>query len=214
MLNINSLRKIDPKIITIGSYPSIIQSILDFDYLSGKKSPSIVAIIAAGRRFERYFFGRREVLIPVYESFDALSTELKKHINLFISFTSARRVYSSIAQTIELLPNIIGGTIFAENVPEKHALELYRLAQQKKKFIIGPSSVGLIIPRAIKLGAIGGVDARQLIESHLFVPGSVAVLSASGGMTNEIIRLVAQNGKRVSFCLSFGGDRFPITSPQ
>ena len=157
MLNINSLRKIDPKIITIGSYPSIIQSILDFDYLSGKKSPSIVAIIAAGRRFERYFFGRREVLIPVYESFDALSTELKKHINLFISFTSARRVYSSIAQTIELLPNIIGGTIFAENVPEKHALELYRLAQQKKKFIIGPSSVGLIIPRAIKLGAIGGV---------------------------------------------------------
>lgn len=214
MLEISKLRKLDPRIITIGSYPSIIQSILDFDYLSGRERPSIVAILAAGRKFERYFFGQREVLIPVYESLDVLPTDVKKHINLFICFTSARRVYSSIVQTIELFLNIIGGTIFAENVPEKHAIEIYQLAQQKKKFIVGPSSVGLIIPATVKLGAIGGVHARQLVDSHLFEEGNVAVLSASGGMTNEIIRIVAQNGKRLSFALSFGGDRFPITTPK
>lgn len=99
-------------------------------------------------------------------------------------------------------------------MPEKHSLELYRLAKHKKKFIIGPSSVGLLIPRTVKLGAIGGVDRKQLIDSHLFTKGSVAVLSASGGMTNEIMRIVAQNGKRLSFSLSFGGDRFPTLTPK
>jgi citrate synthase len=48
----------------------------------------------------------------------------------------------------------------------------------------------------------------------LFEQGSVAVLSASGGMTNEIINTVTGMGKRISFALSFGGDRFPILSPK
>ena len=65
MLDINSLRQKELKIVTIGSYPSIIQSILDFDYLSGKKTPSIVAVIAVGRKFERYFFGKRELSLDV-----------------------------------------------------------------------------------------------------------------------------------------------------
>ncbi len=47
----------------------------------------------------------------------------------------------------------------------------------------------------------------------LFETGSVAVFSASGGMTNEIIRIVSNAGKRLSFSLHFGGDRFPIVQP-
>lgn len=214
MIDVNFLRKLDPKIITIGSYPAIIQSILDFDYLAGKKKPSVVAVIAAGRRFERYFFGKREVLIPVFGSLEELPQDLKSIINFFLNLNSARRVQDSIIRIIELLPSLEGGVVFAENVPEKHAIELYRLSKEKKKFIIGPSSVGLLIPNAVKLGAIGGVDGRQLVDSHLFEQGNVAVLSASGGMTNEIIRIVAQNGRRLSFSLSFGGDRFPITTPK
>jgi ATP citrate (pro-S)-lyase len=48
--------------------------------------------------------------------------------------------------------------------------------------------------------------------SHLTEEGSVAVVSTSGGMTNELIRDVALAGKRVSFSISIGGDRFPVTS--
>jgi len=54
-----------PQIICIGNHQPIIQSILDFDHMIGRTEPSIKAIVAGGRKFERYFFGEREVAIPV-----------------------------------------------------------------------------------------------------------------------------------------------------
>jgi len=67
-----------------------------------------------------------------------------------------------------------------------------------------------VFPQA--LGAIGGTDIAQIKASKLSSKGSVAVVSTSGGMTNELIRAVAAAGKRVSFAISIGGDRFPVTS--
>ncbi len=214
MLTISNIRKTAHTILCIGSHPGIIQSMLDFDYLAGKKEPSVVAILAAGRNSEKYFFGKREILLPVYHSLQAIPEEVKQHITLFLNLSSARRVLSSTQDVLEQLPNIQGGAIFAEDVPEKHSLDLYQITREKGVFIVGPASVGLLIPGVLKLGAVGGVDMRQLVDSHLFTSGSVAVFSASGGMTNELIRIVTQQGKRLSFALAFGGDRFPITSPE
>ena len=45
-------------------------------------------------------------------------------------------------------------------------------------------------------------------------PGSIAVLSASGGMINELITMVASSQHGISFALCFGGDRFPATTPK
>jgi succinyl-CoA synthetase alpha subunit len=213
MINLSKLKSIDPNIILIGSHPGIIQSMLDFDYLAGREKPSVVGIIAAGRKFERYFFGKNEVLIPVYSDFETISSKKKESINLFLNVSSARRVLSNCRAAFEAFPQVLGGVVFAEDVPEKHSIELFELAKEKKKFIVGPASVGLLIPKVLKLGAIGGTDYRQLLQSHLLTPGSVAVFSASGGMTNEIIRIVASSGARLSFSLHFGGDRFPITQP-
>lgn len=213
MIKLAEIRKNNGKIICVGSYPAIIQSILDFDFLSGKK-PSIAAIIAFGRKYERYFFGKKEVLIPVFPSIESLSENDKSEINFFLNLTSARRTLSSTQDLINKLPKILGGVIFAENVPERHSIELYNLSIKTNKFIIGPSSVGLVIPGILKLGAIGGVDYEQLISSALFDKGNIAVFSSSGGMTGELIRVVAKSGGRISFSLSFGGDRFPITTPN
>ena len=214
MIDIQALRNTPQKIITIGSYPAIMQSTLDFDHIAGKKEPSIVAIIAAGRRYERYFFGKKEVVIPVFESVNTLPPTLKQALTLFLNLTSARRALSSTLTFFSDLPDLQGGSVFAENVPERHSLTLYEKIPGSGKFIIGPASVGLIIPSVVKLGAIGGVDIRQLTEAKLFTPGSVAVFSASGGMTNELISIVTRAGKRISFALSFGGDRFPIFTPK
>ena len=214
MLDINKLRNTEARIITVGSYPAIIQSILDFDFLSGKENPSIKVIIATGRKFERYFFGKKEILIPVHASFDELPEKIKKDINLFLNLSSGRRVFSSTEAIMGSLSNLLGGVIFAENVPEQHALSLYQKAKENNIFLIGPSSIGLLIPGMLKLGPIGGVDVKQLIEANLFTQGTVAVLSSSGGMTNEIINTVIQYGKRISFSLSFGGERFPMTTPH
>ena len=214
MLDIEKLRKINSAIITIGSYPAIIQSILDFDFLSGREKPSIRAILATGRNYERYFFGTKEVLIPVYHSLGGIPQHTKEHITFFLNLSSGRRVLSSTSEIFSVLPSLVGGTIFAEGVPEKHAIELCHLLHAKGMFAVGPASVGLFLPGYLKLGAIGGVDFRQLVSAKVLDSGSVAVLSASGGMTNEIINTVTTFGKRISFSLSFGGERFPLTTPK
>ena len=185
---------------------------MDFDYLCGKIEPDLVAIIASGRKYVRLFWGGDERLIPVYQTIDLMPRHLKNEVTLFLNLTSGRRTLSSTADALRALPHLLGGTIFAENVPEKHSLELYH-QKQKDIFIIGPATVGLMIPGHLKLGAIGGTQADQLIDSHLFEPGNVAVFSSSGGMTNELIQLVTKLQKRISFSLSFGGDRFPVLSP-
>ncbi|KKQ96486.1 MAG: hypothetical protein UT56_C0005G0007 [Candidatus Levybacteria bacterium GW2011_GWB1_39_7] len=214
MLNIDKIRKSQTNIITIGSYPAIIASMLDFDYLSKKEKPSIKAIIAAGRKFERYFFGRREILIPVFPSFDQVPESKRLSATFFLNLSSGRRVLTSSIEAINKLPALVGGAVFAENTPEKHAVELKEYAKQKGVFIIGPSSVGIIVPSKIKLGAVGGVDYKQIISAKLLDQGSIAVLSASGGMTNELINILANTGKTLSFSLSFGGDRFPMVTPS
>lgn len=213
-MNISHLRKTNASILLIGSHPGIIQSILDFDYLAGKTEPSVKAVIAGGRKFERYFFGKKEVLIPVFPTLSGLPQSVSDEITYFFNTTSGRRAYESSHEALTGLPQLLGGIIFAEDVPEEHAVKLYQLTQRTERFVIGPASVGLLLPNLLKLGAIGGVDARQLVTSDVFTPGNVAVFSASGGMTNEIINIVAQSGKGLSFALSFGGDRFPVLTPK
>ncbi len=214
MLNIKKLREVHPRILVIGTHPAIIQSILDFDYLSGKEKPSVVGIIGTGKKFERYFFGDQEMLLPLYRDYESAPTSIKKQVNFFISNASGRRTFSSTESLFPHFPNLLGGAVFAENVPEKFAVMLSDKAHKLNKFIIGPASVGMIIPNHLKLGAIGGTQAKQLIDSNLFTSGNVAVFAASGGMTNEIISVLSQYKKHISFAVSFGGDRFPIVSPK
>ena len=214
MLDIQKLRGIKEfNILFLGSYPTIIQSILDFDYLSGKTKPSVIGIVATGRRSERYFWGEGEILVPVFASLEAIPQEVKKEVNAVFNNASGRRVGSTTTKALESLNHLGLGVIFAEEVPEKHALMLNQSALEKEVMLIGPASVGILLPQKLKLGAIGGVDFRQMIASSVLTQGNVAVFSSSGGMTNELINIVTSTGHRLSFAMSFGGDRFPLTTP-
>ncbi|MDP3948938.1 MAG: citrate/2-methylcitrate synthase [bacterium] len=208
---IENIRKGKNKILALGSHPAIIQSILDFDFMCGKSSPSVVGIVTGNRKMDKYFFGRSEVLIPCYPNIGAVPAATKRKINWMLNLQSGRRAFESTVGFFEAFPRALGGHIFAENVPEKHATELIRRFGPKY-LIAGPSGVGLLVSGSLKLGAIGGVDLRQIAASKLSTPGSIAVVSTSGGMTNELIRAVADAGKRVSFGVAIGGDRFPVAS--
>jgi ATP citrate (pro-S)-lyase len=214
-VSLEDLRTVEPHIMCLGSHRGIIQSILDFDHASGKNAPSIAAIVASGRKSERYFFGDREVIIPVKPSLDALPDAERESIRYFINLSSGRRALASTSEALATLPNLIVGNIFAEGVPEKHALELKKLAAEKDVLLAGASSVGIIVPGMLKLGAIGGTQAVQLAQSLLLdTNGQVAVVSTSGGMVNEIIRTVARSGYGVSFAVALGGERFPMLGPD
>jgi ATP citrate (pro-S)-lyase len=213
-LDIAALRKAEAQVVVVGSHRGIIQSMLDFDYLAGKSGPSVVAIIAAGRQTERYFFGQEEILIPVYPTAAAVPEVIKSHVMLGVNVSSGRRVKASTQELIDCLPNLGGVVVFAERLPEQHALELRKYAQARKVWVAGGASVGIVVPVALKLGAIGGVDARQLTEANLFTAGKVAVISSSGGMVNEIIHAVSRTGYGLSFAVAVGGERYPMLTPE
>ena len=217
MISIPQIRESVNKIIVLGNHEPIIQSILDFDYLSGKKEGSVVGIVTGRRGFAKYFWGRSEILIPTLlggESLQSSSPSL-----WLLNLLSGRRTLSSTLEFLNGTPQLAGAALFAENVPELHSLRIINAVQSP--LVVGPASVGLLVPGmphhsagALKLGPIGGITPTQIEESHLTESGHVAVMSASGGMTNELINIAAGAGHRLSFALSFGGDRFPVLSPR
>lgn len=211
-LSIDELLKSSNSIICLGSNAGIIQSILDFDYLSGK-SPSIKAIIGGHKKYERFFYGTNEIIIPVYSDISLIPEEVSFSCTAAISLVSGRRVLSSTMQALEILSNLRVIAVFAEEVPEQHAIELRKECIHRNVIGIGPATVGLIIPGIIKLGAVGGTQHKQLSAAKLVSRGSVAVMSSSGGMTNELINIVARSGSGVSFAVAFGGERFPLLKP-
>ena len=148
MLKIKELRQLEPHIIAVGSYPTIIQSILDFDYLSGRKAPSIHAILVttSNRKFERYFWGTNEIIIPRYTSITDIPQSVREHMNIFVNFNSGRRAMSSTVAVLDACPNIRVGSILAENMPEVHAFTIYDRTKNKDIIIAGPAGVGMVIP--------------------------------------------------------------------
>lgn len=97
--------------------------------------------------------------------------------------------------------------IVAEKVATKDGSFIYALAKEKGVVVVGPSSAGLINPSLkLKLGSIGGPD-----PDRCFVPGNIAVISKSGGMTSECSLLLKNNGMGVSWAVCIGGDRIPGT---
>lgn len=213
MLSLTEIRNSPGSIVVLGNYRPGIQTILDFYSMTGKKEPSVKAIVTASAKFQKYFWGHDEILIPCYPTVADAAKELGK-VSWMFNVNSGRRARQSTIDFFEAFPDALGGHIFAEDVPEVHALELYDRYQQQGKTLVGTAGVGLIVPGSIKLGVIGGVDWRQIRHNRLHLPGSVAVLSASGGMVNEIITLVSQSEHGISFALCFGGDRWPLTTPR
>ncbi len=211
MLNLKEIQT--PRILFLGSHPGIIQAVLDFDFLAGNV-PSVVCLVLPGKRFEKFFFGDQEILIRCFDKISSLPQGLKAEVNMAVSVASGRRTYSALSTLLEL-PELKVINVFAEDVPELHAVKIYNeFTQSRGISVIGPASIGLMIPGQVKLGAIGGVQARQLVGGGLFTKGNTAVFAASGGMTNELINILARAGRHLSFSLSVGGDRFPVLSPQ
>lgn len=213
MRNLADIRQNPGSILVLGNYRPGVQASLDFDYLAHKDTPSIKGIVTASARFQKYFWGEGEVLIPCFASVAEAQKSLEA-VDWMFNVTSGRRAAASTREFFASFPEAYGGHIFAEDVPELDALSLYHNFQATGKTLIGTAGVGLLVPGALKLGVVGGVDWRQLEANQLMTPGSVAVLSASGGMINEIITMVASTGHHLSFALCFGGDRFPLTTPR
>ena len=83
--------------------------------------------------------------------------------------------------------------IIAEGIPENYTRKLIKMSNSKKVTIIGPAIVGWVKPGAgcFKIGNTGGM-MDNILHSNLYRPGSVAYLSRSGGMSNELNIIISQ----------------------
>ena len=72
------------------------QRMLDFDYVCGRETPSVAAIInpTGSDSLAKFFLGTREILLPVYKS---LPRAAKKHpnVDVMINFASFRSAAAS-----------------------------------------------------------------------------------------------------------------------
>ena len=188
-----------------------VQRMLDFDYVAGRKTPSVAAIVnpTGNDSFQKFFFGPKEILVPVYKSLKNAANR-HKNVDVMINFASIRSAASSTEEAFAI-PQIRTVVIIAEGVPERRMRELITKAKQLNKVIIGPATVGGIVPGAFKIGNTGGT-IENIMDSKLHRPGSVGFVSKSGGLSNEAYNIVSQNTDGLYEGIAIGGDRYPGTT--
>jgi ATP citrate (pro-S)-lyase len=203
----------DTKAVVYGMQVTAVQNMLDFDHVCSRDKPSVTCIIypfAGGNHYQKFYWGSAEVLIPVYKS---MSDALKKHPNtsVMVNFASFRSVFDSVTECIENHSDQIRTiAIIAEGVPENHTKSIIRRAAEKKVSLIGPATVGGIKPGCFRVGNTGGM-IENILASRLYRPGSVAYVSRSGGMSNELNNMINLTSNGVYEGIAIGGDKYPGT---
>jgi len=189
-----------------------VQGMLDFDYICKRKEKSVAAIVYpfTGNHYQKVYWGTQETLLPIYEK---VSDALKKYpkVDTVVNFASCRSVFPSTKEILNFSDQVKKIAIIAEGVPENFTRLLNHEARQKGVTIIGPATVGGIFPGAFKIGNTGGM-IDNIIASKLYRPGSVAYVSKSGGMSNELNNIINRNSDGVAEGIAIGGDKYPGSS--
>ncbi|CAJ1403459.1 unnamed protein product [Effrenium voratum] len=197
----------DTQAFVYGMQTNAVQRMLDFDTLCGRKTPSVAAIInpTGEATFEKFLFGSADVLIPVYST---LSEAVERHGKTpKMLVPGFHRVEHHIANGLKVLEVIKTHAIIAEGVPEALTRRLHVEAAKAQVAIIGPATVGGIMPGRFRIGNAGGA-VENLLLAKLYRPGSVGYTTKSGGMSNELNNIVAHtDGVREG--IAIGGDRWP-----
>lgn len=138
--------------------------------------------------------------VPIFNTVKE-AIEIVGKVDASVLYVPPLAVLGAVKEALEARIKFI--LIGAEKVPTKDAFIIYELSKKYSASVVGPSSVGIIIPeRHIKIGSIGGANPERV-----FTSGNVAVISKSGGMTSETALHLKNNGLGVSVAVGIGGDR-------
>ena len=123
-----------------GLHTTAIQRMLDYDFMIGRKTPSVAAIVVPSRggSFHKVFFGKKEIIIPIFKNVKEAFNHASQ-CDTFINFASFRTAYDVTMEAfeIECIKNIV---ITAEGIPERLARKIRKTAIKSNKLIIGPST--------------------------------------------------------------------------
>ncbi len=187
---------------------SAIQRMLDYDYVIGREKPSVAAIVAptSSNKFEKFFYGPDEIMVPLYRNTaDAVSEH--KNADVLLNFASFRTAYDVSMEAINMGDQFRSIMVTAEGIPERLARKMNQAAKDNGILIIGPATVGAITPGAFKIANIGGT-IENIINSKLHRAGSAGLVTRSGGLFNELCNIISLNADGVAEGVAIGGDRF------
>ena len=111
----------------------------------------------------------------------------------------AAHVLSAVKEAIDAGIRIIH--VLTENIAIHDAVEIRRLAIKKNVLLFGPASVGVLRFPDMRIGYLGGEKpfAGQIKE------GDIALISTSGGMTNELMAALSRAGQGIRLAIAVGG---------
>ena len=187
---------------------SAIQRMLDYDYVIEREKPSIAAIIAptSSSKFEKFFYGSDEIMIPLYRSTPEAVQDFP-NADVLLNFGSFRTAYDVVMEAIELPGQFKTIMVTAEGIPERRARKMNQAARDKGVTVIGPATVGAIAPGAFKIANIGGT-IENIVNSKLHRCGSCGLVTRSGGLFNEMANIISRNADGIAEGIAIGGDRF------
>lgn len=137
---------------------------------------------------------------PIFNSIQEAKEQFPD-VNVSVIYVPPFAAKTAILEAIENdIPQI---NTIVERIPIQDTAYCLAAAKEKNIRIIGPASLGYIAPGIGRMGVIGG--PRELAD-EIFTPGSVGIISRSGGMTNEISWQVRKAGLGQSTAVHIGGD--------
>jgi succinyl-CoA synthetase alpha subunit len=134
-------------------------------------------------------------------------------------------VFNTVQEAMQVIPDITTTTIYVppfaakgaimeaidagipqintiiERIPIRDTAYCLDAAKEKGIQLIGPSSLGFITPGVGRIGVVGGIAVDEV-----FTPGSIGIISRSGGMTNEVSWQIRKAGLGQSTAVHVGGD--------
>lgn len=137
---------------------------------------------------------------PVFDTVQDLVNELGA-VDVSAIYVPPFAAKAAIMEAIEAGVKLINPII--ERIPIKDTAYCLAAAKERGAKIIGPSSLGFINPGQARVGVIGGpINQAQ----QIFTPGSIGIISRSGGMTNELSWQIRKADMGQSSAVHVGGD--------
>lgn len=142
--------------------------------------------------------------VPVY---DTVKQALQDHpeINTALIYVPPASVKDAVIECVDNGIKLI--YIITEHVPIRDTVYFYHYAKRRGAIIVGPTSLGCIVPSVARIGAIGGKD-----PSIAFKPGGLVIISKSGGLTTTTAEMFKRRGWGVYTALAIGGDVISCTT--
>ncbi len=145
--------------------------------------------------------------VPVFNTVkEALESEVGAGINTGLIYVPPASVKDAVIELIDAGIKVI--YIITEHVPIRDTVYFYHYAKDRGVTIVGPTSLGCIVPRIpARIGAIGGKD-----PSIAYRDGGLVILSKSGGLTTTTAEMFMRRGWGVYMALALGGDIISCTT--